>query len=73
MGKHIITWSYWLGALCAVLALLTRTFDVLGVKYLGFATRGNSVGYHSFMDGALFFLVISIATMNYSKFHSQKP
>ena len=72
MGKHIIAWSYWLGILCAVLALLTRALDILGVKFLTFSTRVAGIGYHTFFDAALFFLVISIATANYAELNLQK-
>jgi hypothetical protein len=65
MGKLIIKWSYWLGAVCAVLALLARAFNVLGISFLSFTTRGNSIGYRTFLDGAIFLFVISIATTNY--------
>jgi len=65
MGKHVIKWSYWLGAVCAVLALLARAFNVLGINFLSFTTRGNSIGYRTFLDGAIFLFVISIATTNY--------
>ena len=65
MGKHIIRWSYWLGALSAVLALLARALNVLGIKFLSFSTRGNAISYHTFLDGAIFLFVISIATTNY--------
>ncbi len=71
MEKHIIKWSYWLGTVCAVLALGARGFDVLGINPLDFSTRGNGIGYHSFMDGTLFFYVISIATTTYVGFRSQ--
>jgi hypothetical protein len=71
--EHIIKWSYWLGALCAVLALLTRGLNVLGVNFLAFSTRGNPIGYRTFLDGAIFLLVISIATTSYARPHSQKP
>lgn len=71
--EHIIKWSYWLGALCAVLALLTRALNVVGVNFLTFSTRGNPIGYRTFLDGTIFLLVISIATTSYSRLHSQKP
>jgi hypothetical protein len=65
MAKQIIRWSYWLGAVCAVLALLARAFNVLGMNLLSFSTRGNAIGYTTFLNGAIFLFVISIATANY--------
>ena len=65
MGKQVVTLTYWLGILSAVLAVLTRGLDILGKNFLAFATKGNAIGYRTFLDGAVFFLVISIATANY--------
>jgi hypothetical protein len=65
MGKHIIKWSYWLGAVLAVLALLARTLNAVGMNVLLVSTRGNAITYRTFLDGAIFFFVLSIATANY--------
>ena len=55
MEKHIIKWSYWLGVLSALLTLLTRALNILGLPSL-VATRGNSIAYNSFLHAAeLFF------------------
>ena len=72
MGKHIIRWTYWMGALFAVLALLARAFNVLGVNFLFFATRGNAISYRTFLDGAVFLFVLSIATANYVGLNSRE-
>jgi hypothetical protein len=72
MGKHVVTLSYWLGAICAVLALLSRALDILGVKFLTFTTKGAPIGFHNYFDAALFFFVISIAAATYAGLHSQK-
>jgi hypothetical protein len=72
MGKQIIKWSYWLGAMFAVLALVARAFDVLGFRFLAFATRGSSIDYRTFLDGAIFLFVISIATANYVGLNSRE-
>jgi hypothetical protein len=71
MRKYVIMGSYWLGTLCGVFALLVRGLDVLGVKSLNIITKGSDIGYHSLMDGTLFFYVISIATTTYAGFNSQ--
>lgn len=66
MAKQIINWSYWLGAVCAVLALLARAFNALGVHFfLSFSTRGNPISYRTFLDGAILLFVICIATANH--------
>ena len=55
MEKHIMTWNYWLGIVLAVLAFLARGADVLGMGFLYFRGEGNSLGYHSYWDGAQLF------------------
>jgi hypothetical protein len=72
MGKYISIGTYWLGSLCAALGLLARGLDVLGKNFLDFNTKGAGIGYHSLMDGTIFFYSISIATMVYTRFTSQK-
>jgi len=72
MGKHIIKWSYWLGAVLAVLALLARTLNAVGMNVLLVSTRGNAITYRTFLDGAIFFFVLSIATANYIGLNSRE-
>ena len=72
MEKHIIQWSYWLGVVCVVLALVTRALNVLGVASLVLG-RGNPIGYRSFLDGALLFFLTAIATASYAWFKLHKP
>ena len=72
MGKHVGIGSYWLGSICAVLALVARGLDVFGMNFIDFETKGGGFGYHTLMDGTLFFYAISIATMVYAGFNAQK-
>ena len=72
MAKQIIKWSYWLGAVCAVLALLARALNAVGIHFLLFRTRGNSIGYNTYLDGSLFLFVISIATASYFGLNSRE-
>ena len=72
MRKYIINGSYWLGSVCAALGLLARGLDFLGKNFIDFETKGGGFGYHSLMDGTLFFYAISIATTVYPGFNSQK-
>jgi putative copper export protein len=65
MGKHLIKWSYWLGAVLVLLALAARVLNAKGMNILFISTRGNPITYRTFLDGALFFFVLSIATANY--------
>jgi hypothetical protein len=72
MAKLIIVGTYWLGSTCAALGLFARGLDVLGRNFIDFNTKGGGIGYHSLMDGTIFFYSISIATMVYSSFNAQK-
>jgi len=72
MGKHVGIGSYWLGSTCAVLALIARGLDVFGMNFIDFETKGGGFGYHTLMDGTLFFYAISIATLVYAGFNAQK-
>ena len=71
MVKHVANWSYWLGAVSAVLALVTRGLNILGVNFLAFSTKGSAIGYHTYLDAALFFFVISIAAASHARLESQ--
>jgi hypothetical protein len=44
----------------------------LGKNFIDFNTKGGGIGYHSLMNGTIFFYSISIATMVYTNFGSQK-
>lgn len=66
MEKVIAKASYWLGVICVMLAFLARALNVLGSDALHFMGKGNSVGYRSFLDGALLLFIITIATGAYS-------
>jgi len=72
MEKHVIKWSYWLGVVCAVVALVTRALNVLGIPANLVAGRGNPIAYRSFFDGALLFFVTAIATASYAWFKLHK-
>jgi len=73
MRKYIIVWSYWLGTACATVGLFARGLDLLGKNFIDFNTRGGGIGYHSMMDGTLFFYAISIGNAGYHWFISQGP
>jgi hypothetical protein len=71
MKKHIIRYSYWLGVLSVLLALLTRGLNILGLSLAQIPTRGNPIAYHTFLDGAQLFFLMAIATAGYVWFKSQ--
>jgi hypothetical protein len=62
MEKQIMHWSYWLGVACVVLAVVTRILNTLGVSTILLQTRGDPISFRTFADGALLFLITSIAT-----------
>lgn len=72
MRKRVITYSYWLGSACAALGLLARGLDAFGMNFIDFSTKGGGIGYHSLMDGTLFFYMISIASVSYDAFLSRQ-
>ena len=71
MEKHIMWWSYWLGVVCVVLAIVTRFLNTLGLPTMLLQTRGNPISPRSFVDGALLFLITSIATAGFAWFNRQ--
>jgi len=71
MEKHIMRWSYWLGIACVVLALVFRVLNALGFLMAEVSTKGNSIGYHSFLRGAALFLGTAIATACFTWFNKQ--
>ena len=72
MEKQILKWSYWLGVTCAVLAIVMRLSNALGFELVHVPTRGNWIDFHSFLDAALLFLFIAIASSGYAIFKSQQ-
>jgi hypothetical protein len=72
MRKYIIIGSYWLGTLCAVMAFLSRGLDIVGNNFLGFPTKGSEVGYHSYLNGAYLFYLVSIANVTLDLYISKK-
>jgi hypothetical protein len=65
MEKHIVKWSYWFGMMSAVLALVMRAFNALGIWLPQGMAQGRTVWYMSFYKGAFMFFLIAIATANY--------
>jgi hypothetical protein len=59
---YIDRWSYWLGLVSAVIALVMRTFNAFGVWLPGTVIQGTTIWYMSFFKAALLFLLINIAT-----------
>jgi len=72
LEKHIVTWSYWLGMLSALLCLALRFLNMLGILTPRLITLGQTLWYMSFFKGALLFFLIAIATSSYASVRGQK-
>ena len=72
MRKQVVIVSYWLGSVCAVLGLVARGLDAFGMNFIDFATKGGGVGYHTLMDGTLFFYMISIGSASYEMYMARQ-
>jgi hypothetical protein len=67
MEKHLCKVAYWIGIICTVLALLTRGLAMLGIWTATLAGGAGSTGriplsYRSFLDGAVLFFLMAIAS-----------
>jgi hypothetical protein len=71
MEKKILQYSYWLGLLCAVVAVAWRAATVLGYFTAPITQKGFSLTYNSFLNGAVLFLLTAIATGAYQAGNKQ--
>jgi len=69
MEKHLVRWSYLLGLLCFAIALVWRALNLFGWAVP--KAQGQFFPL-SFYKAGLMFILITIATANYSWFRSQK-
>lgn len=72
MEKHILTVSYWLGLLSAVITLALRALGTFGILTPSGVKPGLTFSYNSFYKGALLFLVIALATAGYAAVRGEK-
>jgi hypothetical protein len=72
MEKYILMVSYWLGILCAVLAIVARISSSLGYEMVTLNARGHAIDYHSLLDAALLFLFVAMASAGYASFKSRQ-
>ena len=63
MEKKILQYSYWLGVLCVVVAVVWRAASATG--YFGEMLVVLTLTYMSFVKGALLFLLTAMATGAY--------
>lgn len=68
MEKYILRWSYWLGVVSFVVAIVWRVLAVALGKPLGFA----GLTYMSAYKGAVLLWSAAIATACYTWFKTQK-
>ena len=70
MEKKILQYSYWLGVLCVVVALVWRAVSAVG--YFGDSgAQVLTLTYMSFFKGALLFLLTAMATGAYQAGNKQ--
>ena len=62
MEKHILRWSYWLGLICLVFAVVMRILNMFGMSATLLETRGNGLSFRSFMDLSVLLLLVAIAS-----------
>ena len=63
MEKQLCTVAYWIGVVSTVAALITRLLAVIGVRLFPAAAEGKiPISYRSFLDGAMLFFVMAIAS-----------
>ena len=72
METHIVKWSYWLGIACFAIAIVWRAINTLGLLMPKGFTQGETIYYMSFYKAGFLFLLVAIATANYSWFNSRK-
>jgi hypothetical protein len=63
MEEQLSTVGYWLGLICAALALILRLFVAFNITppHLG-SPGGNAISYMTFFHGAALFFLLSIAS-----------
>ena len=65
MEKKILQYSYWLGAVSLVIAVVWRAINVMGYGFTAYS-QATGVNYMTFFKGALLLLVLCVATGAYS-------
>ena len=66
MEKQIVTISYWVGLVSALLAVGLRALNIFGILSPSVIQQGRTLWYMSFYKGALLFFLIAIATASYA-------
>jgi hypothetical protein len=75
MEKRLISVAYWIGILCAVVALINRGLMIIGVSLLplaGSPAAKTPLSSKSFLDAAILFFVMAIASFAAWRARAQK-
>ena len=67
MEKLVCICCYWLGLVCAAIALVMRGANALGLAV------GVTGGYMTFFKGGALFLLVTIAAANFAWFKTKNP
>jgi hypothetical protein len=64
LEKQLATAAYWIGIVCTALALITRGLAALGINAFAFTVGPGrySVSHRTFLEGAVLFFVMAIAS-----------
>jgi hypothetical protein len=62
LEKQLATAAYWIGILSTVIALIMRGLAVMGMFAFSPTVGRNPISYKTFLDGALLFFVMAIAS-----------
>jgi hypothetical protein len=64
MEKHLAVAAFWIGVVSTAIAIVTRGLALLGIFALQTtsAAKGNPLSYRTFLEGAVLFFVMAIAS-----------
>ena len=63
MEKQLGTIAYWVGVVSTVVAIITRLLTAIGIFIFPLPAAGKvPISYRSFLDGAMLFFVMAIAS-----------
>ena len=64
MEKQLATAAYWIGVLSTLIAIITRGLALLGIFVFSptVVAGKNPISYRTFLEGAILFFVMAIAS-----------
>ena len=62
MEKQVTSAAYWIGILCTIIALITRLCAMAGVFVFPVVAGKIPLSYRTFLDGAILFFMMAIAS-----------